>query len=214
MRYLSTALAVEGSSDEDFLPPLLTRALDDLCARSDVPVEVADVEVLPVPRPRRIDNVCAAARERLDSLSMVFYHYDGTADVDSARQQYWRPMAAKWQQLPGDRDLVPVVPVREMEAWALADVEALREVVGSDWVRRSVFQADRLPDVERLEDPKLTLKKICARGHGRRLDTPPAKQYLPRIAELISLEKLRAVPSFRQWSTDTVDALRRMRFLS
>jgi hypothetical protein len=213
MRELRAALVGEGVSDAWFLPRVLTRALEDICWSGSVDVEVRDVSVLPIDRSGGlVEGVCTAVGERLDDL--FFYHYDGGANRAKTTMQYWEPLVDAWRrQVSDSRELVPVVPVLETEAWALPDKAALRAVVGSGWPKRDVFQTDRLADVERLEDPKRTLREISERGRGGRRRARKPEQYLPRIADELSLDALRDVPSFRQWSTDTVEALRKMRFL-
>jgi hypothetical protein len=216
MLYLSTALVAEGPSDEWFLPIVLQQALREICAqRADVYVEIPDVQVL---RPQAGDaglvrGICNIADQALDDLAILFYHYDGTARPDKAAAKYWTPLTAAWADIRGGRELVAIVPVREMEAWALADPEALRTVFGTGSVRRRPFQSDRLADVERLDDPKRTLQEIAVGGRGGRQHGPDPAAYLTRIAELLSIERLRAVPSFQQWQADTIDALRKMRYL-
>ena len=213
MRELRAALDAEGPSDALFLPRVLTRALEDTCLSMSVDLEVRDVSVLRVRRGggHRVDDACAEAKKRPDHL--FFFHYDGTADSSREKRKHWEPFVAEWRQRLGDRALVAVVPVREMEAWALADKAALLAVVGSDWPGRGFFQADRPADVERLEDPKFILQEVSKRGRGRRRRARKPEEYLPRIADELSLEALRDVPSFRQWSVDTVEALRKMRYL-
>jgi len=212
MRELRAALVVEGPSDAWFLPRVLTRALDAICRSESVDVEVREVGVLPIRRGGGlVEGVCVAAGECLDDL--FFYHYDGGANSVKAERQYWEPLAAAWRQVPGGRELVPVVPVREMEAWALADPVALRNVIGVAWSKRDVFWGDRPGDVEKLDDPKGKLQKISDGGRSGRRRARHPEEYLPLLAAEVSLEVLRDVPSFRQWSTDTVEALRKMRFL-
>ena len=212
MRELRAALVAEGVSDAWFLPRVLTRALEEICRSESVDIEVRDVAVLTVRRGgRRAEDVCSAAEKRLDDL--FFYHYDGGADQSRSRRQYREPFAVEWRKRLDGRALVPVLPVREMEAWALADKTALRAVVDSDWSTRDVFQNDRLADVERLEDPKRTLREISDRGRAGRRRARHPEDCLPLVAAEVSLEVLRDVLSFRQWSTDTVEALRKLRFL-
>jgi hypothetical protein len=216
MRYLNPVLVPEGPSDAWFFPTLIGRALNQICLReATAPVEVADVQVLPVDRSGGlVDGVISAVTERLDSTTVVFYHYDGGSDAGSERAKYWDPLVAAWQLLPGERQLVPLVPVREMEAWALADRTALRRVAGDRWLVREVFQRDRLAEVERLTDPKRTLRDIASSGRGARLRARDPADYLTLLAEHISLAELAAVPSFQCLSADTVAALRELRYLS
>jgi hypothetical protein len=212
MRVLGTALVVEGNSDALFLPTMITRVLQNLCDNHAPPeVGVSPVEVLPVDTSNGlVAGICGAARAWAESLQILFYHYDGSANPDRERRRYWDPLCAAWPTVAAGRELVAVVPVREMEAWALADQSALREVVGASV---AVHQADRLADMERLEDPKRTLKELTLRGRGTRRHGRGPEEYLTLLAERVSFEELRTVPSFRRWYADTVEALRKMRYL-
>jgi hypothetical protein len=218
MRYLSAALVVEGNSDEWFLPVVLQRALQEICTRlAEGYVEIPGVQVLwPVVGSGGglVQGICEVAERALDDIAVLFYHYDGTARPDRAAERYWKPLKAAWSNIDGGRELVAVVPVREMEAWALADPDALRTVFGSNCVRgEPFFRAAGTADVESLVDPKRTLREIAARGRRVRRPVPDPADYLTRLAELLSMERLSAVPSFRQWSTDTTEVLRRMGYL-
>jgi hypothetical protein len=78
MRYLAAALIAEGPSDDRFLPPMLTRALEDICAHDFADsVEVADVCALRAyNRPHSIVEVLKLVAENADSFTMVFFHRD------------------------------------------------------------------------------------------------------------------------------------------
>jgi Domain of unknown function (DUF4276) len=214
MRPLRALLVAEGASDRWFLPKVLERALDELCRDSALSVLAAEVE--PLENVRTVDSpaaITAEVKQRLNDFVIAFLHYDGTADPDRERCKRWDPLMAQCPRLPGGREWVPVVPIREMEAWAVADREALLNVTGVAVTATGAFQVDLLSNVQRLEDPKRTLGEITARGRGTRRRKREAADYFPLLAERISLDALRNVESFRQWECDTVQALRKLGFL-
>ncbi|MEV4565822.1 DUF4276 family protein [Nonomuraea sp. NPDC049419] len=207
-------LTAEGNSDYDFLPVLLERALDRVCLPHHLGVAPVQVLRLSVQdRETRHDAVCRAARAAVAGMTLLFYHYDGSAAPEREEKKYWAPLQEAWERHRLERPLVRVVPVREMESWALSDPEVLRYVAGSAWNAKDVFEGDRLSRVECLSDPKRTLKDIVATGRRRRRAGREASDYLTHIAETMSLHYLESVPSYRLWVTETCEALKELRLI-
>ncbi|UBU11966.1 DUF4276 family protein [Nonomuraea gerenzanensis] len=207
-------LTAEGNSDYDFLPVLLERALNDICFRHGL--GVAPVQVLRVSvqdEESRHDAVCRAAQTAVAGMTLLFYHYDGSAAPGREERKYWTPLRELWEKRGLERPVVRVVPVREMESWALGDLDVLRRVAGSSWDPKDVFEGDRLSRVEALSNPKRTLKDIVASGRRRRRAGREAGDYLTRIAELMNLDHLKGVPSYRLWQAETCEALKELRLI-
>ncbi|MFY1633446.1 DUF4276 family protein [Solwaraspora sp. WMMB335] len=126
MRYLSTALISEGLSDDRFLPRLLARALEELCLiEFDETVYVSDVQPLRARSgPVGIDDVIGLVDRSDGGFTIIFFHRDQGANAERVRREWLDPLRKRWT----DRreQLVAVVPVRETEAWLLADGQALR----------------------------------------------------------------------------------------
>lgn len=201
MRYLASGLVAEGRTDDRFLRPLLSRALEELCSREfDEMVEVSEVQVLRSRvGPHSVAEIVELADEQRDSFLLLFVHRDQGASPGRVRSEWIEPLRTIWQ----DRSerLVMVVPVRETEAWMLADGDALRAVMRVKWPD-SQFGVPAPPRrVEEIADPKQVLKGLGDRV-SRTFDA-----YLDRLGEEISIETLSRVPAFRQWWDDTRSAL-------
>ncbi|MFG3440217.1 DUF4276 family protein [Nonomuraea sp. NPDC047897] len=211
---VNACLAAEGNSDYDFLPVLLERALNRMCLPYHL--RVAPVQVLRISvqaGESKHQAVCRAAEAASSGMTLLFYHYDGSADSSREERKYWTPLLRHWQTAALARPVVRVVPVREMESWALTDVDVLRRIAGSSWDESTVHQADRLARVETLADPKRTLSDIVTCGKRRRRAGREAADYLALIAETMRLEHLERVPSFRLWQAETLEALRELRLI-
>jgi hypothetical protein len=102
--------------------------------------------------------------------------------------------------------LVAVGPVRETEAWMLADVSTLANVLGvaEQEVRRCLPQ--RRHQVESIPDPKELLAKLLGSARGRKRREAVQECFM-RLAEEIPITSLRELPSFRQWWEATRKAL-------
>ncbi len=107
--------------------------------------------------------------------------------------------AAAMCNFPSDR-CVPLVPMRCIEAWALADTETLRDVFGvralpPGWL-------DRLRFPETIGEPKAARRDLQTEIRGRRRTLQP----LGMIAEQADRATLRArCPSFAA-AADTIAA--------
>ena len=198
MRWVGPAFVSEGPTDDRFLANLLNRAIVDLCARrfSDA-VDVADAVVIrdrggPAPIPA----VVAALRRNAGSFNVVIFHHDGGSDVDRVEREWIRPMREAWSSADVPAPIVFVIPVRESEAWALADPDAIRRVYGVSWDNVRLGVPDNPRDVRRIADPKSVLTAISKAVGGR------GTHYYARLGELVDLGRLAAVDAFAQWCDD------------
>jgi len=160
MRYLTSALLCEGATDERFLPPLLTRTLEDLCrANFDQEVEVARVQPLRKKGgPRPIPEMISLVEENSGYFSIVYFHHDQGAHRQQVERDWLDPLRAAW----GSRRelMIEVVPVRETEAWLLADGEAIRSALGVAWTDDGMGLPSAPKLVEHIADPKDVLNRV------------------------------------------------------
>lgn len=218
MHYLRLALIPEGSSDHRFLPVVLRRLTLDLCARFagrhvEVDEEVPNLTALPV-----VTGPEDTAQERLrqflfqaaGTFNILFIHADGGSHPPTAQAQHFQPWAdwmAAEPRFEGSRP-VAVIPIREMEAWALVDGEALRSAFGAVVADEELGVPARPRDVESIQDPKWSLDQAYATVVGRRRRKKErAVHFLSAIGERVRLERLRQVPAFRQLENDLQAAL-------
>lgn len=204
MRYLVPALVTEGKSDDRFLSPLLQRTLVAMCQESltDL-VEVAPTLVLrPAPGPASVPDIVAKATGsgvsgKLD-FDLLFFHRDGGSNLERTQREWIDPMAEAWAPYEEVVPLVPVVPIRETEAWMFADIVALRSVLGVNWQAQEFGVPASPKHVEQIVDPKVALRQIImrlpARAGGRRIRTP--EDFYVGLGERVSVSVLQRVPAF------------------
>lgn len=194
MRWLQMALVSEGPSDDLFLPPVLHRSAVDRYGRDAVVEDVVPVRA--AKGPAAIEGSIRALRAREGSFNLVVVHHDHDGSADRWIGEFRRQWLASGCPDP----VAAVVPVRETEAWALADGDVLRRVLGVTWDDRRLGLPDRR-ELEGLLDPKALLRRLM--GRHRRWDV----EYLARLGELVSLERLRELSAFRRWEDDLAEAL-------
>lgn len=192
-RYLSLALLTEGASDQWFLAPLIDRQIAELAQETPVGFDYSGVETGECFTVAHRDVVTREVAELLRYFDIVMIHHDHNerGKVDAVREQL------------GDHAsrIVALVPVRETEAWMLADPEALREASPASDATWEVPY-----DVEKVADPKALLKTALG---GRR----DAERDFDRLGQTVALEMLWKVPAYRRWIVELRTAMERLRFL-
>lgn len=219
MRYLQLALYAEGATDEYFLSPLLQRVCEQVCAAEAVePVEVSAVLGLrhreEVNDERRAERILSCATEAAGAWNVLFVHSDGGSDMQLARRQRVQPALDLLHRDFQNGRGVAIVPLRETEAWAICDGDALREVFGTTLPDDALGVPVPPHTAEAVRDPKAVLGQAFALtrpgGIRRRRGVSPM---LGALGQHISIPTLRRVPAFQAFEGELTAALRQLRFL-
>jgi Domain of unknown function (DUF4276) len=217
MRYIALGLYAEGPTDHTFLQRVLYKSTLETAVRmSDKSVMLAESFV----RPKRLSKFKDRADRVLDlfseplrqgAISLLFIHADGGTDHSAADSERIAPAITRLKVSLDDSSFgcVGVIPVRETEAWALADVDALREELGTRLSAEELQLPVRPADVERLLDPKQTLRNAQAlaspsrRGRRTRFEAIPAG-----LGDRVNHHCLRQVPAFARFEAELEATLR------
>ncbi|MFD7937488.1 DUF4276 family protein [Streptomyces sp. NPDC059755] len=193
---MSIALLTEGLSDQWFLLPLIDRQVEELELASPHGFDFANT----VPGSR----FTVAPRERvseevemlLDHMDLVILHHDHNerSKVEAVR--------ASLRKVEDADRVVGLVPVRETEAWMLADPAVLPDTPAA--AVRDLIRSSR--DVERVPDPKKALAQAFGPRHR------PEYEF-DRLGQRMSLAALRQVPAYARWVAELSRALQKLRFL-
>lgn len=207
MRSLSCVLVREGPSDDWFLPIVLQRALQDIC-RDRFPScgEMQEIRSLSDAGNQHPESVLAAVAEEMGTFDVVLYHHDGAPQSKSGH--VIERMRDAWRSAGFREPMVAVVPMRETEAWLLADVEAIRKTLRVRKLPELGFDPARVHSVL---DPKREFEAIVRQVAGRKATTEHGiRDYVIRMGATVQIDVLRKVPAFEQWWDDMIDALERL----
>jgi hypothetical protein len=224
MRPLFIGLYAEGASDERFLPALIARTVRRiLTIRERYPVDVVTPQVIRVPgsvASGEVERLITAAHYAM-GCNLLAVHLDAGAPTrDLAMQHRFQPGLKRVQEAEGQmcRQLVPVIPIREIEAWMIADLDTLMGLINPgisvEEVRRTAAHelrlAQRPHEVETDQEPKQTLKQIIRlalsnRRRGRRNMKP--EELHVQLGESVRLDVMDGIPAYAQLVTDTTQAL-------
>ena len=168
----------------------------------------ADLSRLPRP-PRSLAERIARAVE-LYPCDVLFVHRDSDRENRASRVDEVARAVTEASRLAASTTrvfppVVPVVPVRMLEAWLLTDEVALRRAAGNP-NGRVELDLPRARDLERVLDPKAVLQRTVLEAsglHGRRLQRLAVSPV--RIAELTDdFSALRALPAFQALEQEIV----------
>jgi hypothetical protein len=168
MSSLSLALYCEGNTDRDFLPTIIQRTAQDILnkrARRYVEVLAVDV-VAGISKQKDGQDILEAAMQMYGYHAMVIHKDADSRTYKATREQCFEPgyLLAKHNRHMACEHLIPIIPVREVEAWMLADHEVLRKVLELQERLQNLGLPKRAALVEADPDPKITFNNVVARA--------------------------------------------------
>ncbi len=217
MNVLTIAVYLEGSSDKA-LPILVQRVAQQMvnehgwAERGWGDVDVLSPLILnefvtnePPNLPARL---LAAARFAHGYRILVIHRDADAATTDKAKRKnelaLKRVKQASANGIAVCSAIVHLVPIREMEAWLLADPDALRKVFDLDADTDLSDVPKHAREVEAIRDAKQRLNQVMTRI------APNAnlEDIYETLAEAISLERLRQLSAFQEFERDLKRVLR------
>ena len=220
MRNLTIALFAEGSTDYRFLPVVIQRTAEKILCENLSP----DVSVLePLPIDKNVHGQTGAAKiveaARIAAgVDLLIVHSDSdNRTLEKTREEQFDPGKRLIDLFPGDicKEVIPIIPVKNIEAWLLADIDAFRLVVGTNLSEQQLNIPLHQRQVESIPDPKLVYREAVriALTERRKRGSINTGAYYEPLAREIDLEKLKLVPAFRTFYDDFVSFLRQQRFI-
>lgn len=195
MKWIGPAFVSEGPTDDRFLGRIVGRAIEDACAaRFGDDVLIGDV--IPIRArtgPASIEDSVRVLVQNSGSYNLVVFHHDMGANPARVEREWIAPMRAMWHQAGTGEPVVFMLPVRESEAWALVDGDALRATFGVNWDDEALGLPVHPRRVADVADPKLVISQIAGRVSGRPVD------YHARLGDLVDLRKLDEVDAYSSW---------------
>ncbi len=209
MTLVSWATLYEGATDAAYFDVLIPRMMEDVIVarrlgRATIPLAPAFTF-----RRTTVQKVAKEACAAREAFQLLFIHADSggrnLAAGIAARSEAYCEAMVKHCNWPPVRCII-VSPRHEMEAWALADPEAVTAALGWRGRPESIGLPATGTAAERLPDPKSVLDAAISqvRGRRRRVD---AGQLFSAIAQRQSVARLRQAPSFAQFEHRLAAAL-------
>lgn len=198
MIYIRAGLYAEGRTDYEFLLPIINRLLDDIAARLfSGAYELAETLGIDAPSGTsggRAERIQQAILGNVDSCDLFILHADGAGDSEGIRQSQVTPgiQLVTSASSHADVHVVACIPVREIEAWLLADSKPFERVLG----KTRPILLPKQPEAE--IDPKNCLRKILKDGDVR----IGVNDVYRSFGENVQFDKLRSLPAFRAFEEE------------
>lgn len=208
MKQIMIGLVAEGTTDIRFLENIVYRTFEDVaCRQCDDDIEIITHNIKDVCKGDSFTdmllNASKASIEQAGAMTLVV-HAD--SDTDTYQERYIHKFSPALDVLENYRDddnycsvITPLIPVKMMEAWMLADVELLKEQIGTT---KSDAELGMLRFPETIADPKAVISEAIRIATS---DLPKRRQRLS-ISDLygviggsLSLEKLSRLPSYQKF---------------
>ena len=195
--YYSVGLFAEGRTDYEFLVGLIDQLINVHVADLIGPrSEIVDSRAIDAPasmrRASRGERIAAAIEENWRECTLFVIHADSDGDASRALRERIVPGLARARMLHDDLAAAACVPVREIEAWMLADAPAFSRLFDTT-------RAPALPDAPESDlDPKKSLEAALTSMGARGKLT----NYHADLGKTVSLSELRKLPAFCRFEAD------------
>jgi hypothetical protein len=215
MNMLVMGLYAEGPTDDRFLPVIIQRTAEYILLQYDR-FEIEVLEPIVIRKhpdiSHRDESILRAAHDAFGYNTLIVH-----ADADGPT----RDEAFHYRFEPGNRlvqactekvckNILPVIPVRMIEAWMLADMDQFRKALGTKIRQQELDLHPKAKHVELYHDPKAVIDSIIQQMY------PDKPQYWGRVrgqlyadlAPMIRLNRLNDVPAYQQFVYDLTDTLK------
>lgn len=202
MTQLTFALIREGTSDNGLIPHLRALLLD-----AGATSAIGAAREYKGTTKQRIAEVLAEDA----TVDLIFVHRDADSKDPEARYDEINEAAT----CHSCDNVVPIVPVQELEAWLLVDEMQIRSVVGRP-NGRAPLAIPPLKSIENTSSPKEVLKSACmaasqTTGSRRRRETQRFPQNRAILLERLDRDgPVQHLPSWQRFVTDVTDRAARV----
>ena len=210
---LYPAFTGEGNSDQRFLSSIIARTFRELLF--DAKQQVDSSLPLWIGTAKGRDEIFAAAKT-VNDYTLELYCIHADADRLTPEEAYIQRVApginAYEEVRPESLVFVPIIPVRMIEAWMLADTALLKKLIATNLSDSDLGWAG---NPERKADPKKIISegiRIASKNNPRKF-YGGIKDLYSDAGERIDLEALSRLPSYQRFRTAARAALVQLGYL-
>jgi Domain of unknown function (DUF4276) len=223
MKVLLLGLFVEGSTDDDFLPPVIRRTTEQILAQygqsGTYEASVLVIQITTNQKKDRAESILQAACDAYGYHALIVHSDADDPKPDMALVERIEPGFRLVRETTENacKDLVAIIPVQAIEGWILADYESLLKEIGTDLKAHDLDIPESARYVQRISKPKRRLEVVVQRAYAsrsrRKREIDIRFLYQP-IGEEINLERLQQVPSYMKFVEDLTETLIHLNLIS
>lgn len=218
MNVLTIAYAGEGSTDKRFLGNIILRTFEDVLFDAVSEIEVYDPVFIKMQGENHVDKIYYAA-QNAQNFHVLCVHADADADTD--QRAFEERINLGFNRINEQnegvcKNLVAVVPVRMTEAWMMADIDVLKDEIGTEKSNVELGLPTHIHQIESIAKPKDTIKEAIRLAFEdvpkRRSQIDIAEFYTP-LSQKIRLEHLNQLKSYRKFKEAVRQSLINLNYL-
>jgi len=214
---LDFAFYGEGKREYLFLQPLLERAISNLLPTIDV--QALNLDWVKVGGLSQVEKMQVIAAEASGAVLLIFHLDSDFPSFERSFEERFRPgyeqLRNEAQHFPEKYNLniVPVIPIRMIDAWLLVDFNAFQRTIGTDYSAKELNFPIKPQDVEGIADPKAIFEQAVKTCSRRRKKSIWPEELWPRLAALIDLRRLAQVSAYVKFSNHLTDTLHLLKYV-
>ena len=220
MRQIVLALYTEGRTDDRFLPFLIQKTTRNILAQNEQKAVLLSVELIHVLKENCSREVCILeAAQPAAIYDALIVHSDADNRTYRQTKELLFDTGLKLVHSSSNyvcKNLLPIIPIKTVESWMLADFEVLQKVLRTDLKAQDLGLPERARQVEMVARPKQVLEQAMIKAQAQRSrrhqQVDIGTLYEP-MGEKISLERLNQVPSYKQFVADLTETLKLLNLL-
>lgn len=207
MYQLFVGLIAEGNTDVRFLKSVIYNSIQDISGDCDSEIDIFDIRQIKAGGESFVQKMLEASRlaSSVYGISVLCIHTDSDAPtIQPVMENKFFPFLAeleKMDEVEYCKHIVPTIPIQEIESWMLADRELLKQLINAVGFRDVDLGIEKAP--ESYADPKSVIENAIsiAMSHQpkKRRDSITISDLYETLGYRLSLEKLRAIPSFNHF---------------
>lgn len=223
MYQLFVGLFTEGTTDDRFFQSVVQRTLEDIAFNEGQGQFEIEVNVINIDKTNKkfVNQVFEASKKGVEEFGMMLFciHRDAdAASPENTLQNLINPAIQFLETQEGNdfcKNVIPIVPIQETEAWMLADKELLKMQIGASEKSNSDLGIENTPESianpkEKIENAIRISKEKLAKKRRKSLEIKDL--YLP-IGQSLELATLTQLSSYKQFQDDIRIAFRTLNLL-
>ena len=221
MIQLVIGLNTEGPTDVRFLTDVIKRTFDEIAFECPKDIEILDIQPIMVQKDDFVPMIMEASKKGLKDfgISVLCVHRDADdKEIHDVMTYSFDPLLENLKD--GDESvyckvIIPVIPVRMVEAWMLADTQLLKDFIDASKMHDHELGIDRNP--ETYADPKVVIEEAIRKANvgktKRKRDIIGIGELYEQIGKNVQLESLRRLSSLRSFEENIRLAFRSLNYL-
>lgn len=207
MIQIGIGLNAEGATDIRFLTDIIKRTFEDIAFECQNDIEILDIQQISVKKQNFVPMIIEASRKGVEEfgISILCVHRDADCkDIKDVMNYSFLPLLKELERLDDSKYckvIIPLIPVRMMEAWMLADTQLLKDFINSSKMHDRELGIDR--DPEKYADPKAVIEYAIRKANEgktkRKRDMISISNLYEHIGKNVKLDCLRRLPSFQKF---------------